>query len=297
MAAPWERMFARWASVRPNKTNRPSFTALEFNWAYLQLTILERRSAPVKYCRVVTQLILLMLFASAGRLMAQSTIFNIPTTDTVAKKKVYAEFDFLPQVPGTDSSRTYVYNPRLVVGAPGNVEIGVNFPTYNTRSSGNSTTNAYIQPNAKWKFFENEKLGIATAAGAIMNLPLNNRDGQDSWGLLYALFSKKIKTGNYGPRFHAGPFGVVSADQTKASFSGRRAGVILGYEQPVSKRISVVADWFSGKNSIGYFTPGISITLPKSGLLNAGYSIGNDSWENSNASRNRYVFLYYGVTF
>jgi len=26
-------------------------------------------------------------------------------------------------------------------------------------------------------------------------------------------------------------------------------------------------------------------------------SIGNDSWERSNATRNRYVFLYYGVTF
>ena len=29
----------------------------------------------------------------------------------------------------------------------------------------------------------------------------------------------------------------------------------------------------------------------------AGYSIGNDSWQNSNATKNRYVFLYYGVTF
>ena len=58
-----------------------------------------------------------------------------------------------------------------------------------------------------------------------------------------------------------------------------------------------MADWYSGKNYYGYFTPGISISLPKSGLFNAGYSIGNDSWANSNATKNRYVFLYYGVTF
>jgi hypothetical protein len=73
--------------------------------------------------------------------------------------------------------------------------------------------------------------------------------------------------------------------------------VILGYEQPLSKKISFVADWYSGKNYYGYFTPGLSITLPGNGLFNAGYSIGNDSWANSNATKNRYVFLYYGITF
>jgi len=58
-----------------------------------------------------------------------------------------------------------------------------------------------------------------------------------------------------------------------------------------------VADWYSGKNYYGYFTPGISITLPKSSLFNAGYSIGNDSWQNSDQTKNRYVFVYYGITF
>jgi hypothetical protein len=253
----------------------------------------------VKKYRILMQLLFLMLFAFSGLSMAQSTLFNIPTTDTVAKGKAYAEFDFLAQVPGADSSRTYLYNPRLVIGAPGNIEVGVNFPTFNTRSSSSSATNGYIQPNAKWRFYSNDKAGVAMAVGGILNTALNNRDAQDSWGLLYALFSKKIKTGDYGPRFHAGPYGVVSADEdtNKGPFVGRRTGVILGYEQPVSKKISFVADWFSGKNSVGYFTPGISITLPKNGLLNAGYSIGNDSWENENATRNRYVFVYYGVTF
>jgi hypothetical protein len=32
-------------------------------------------------------------------------------------------------------------------------------------------------------------------------------------------------------------------------------------------------------------------------LFNAGYSIGNDSWRDSNATKNRYLFLYYGITF
>ena len=50
---------------------------------------------------------------------------------------------------------------------------------------------------------------------------------------------------------------------------------------------------FSGKNGLGYFTPGISFTLPHSGLLNIGYSFGNDSFGDSNATKNRYLFIYY----
>jgi hypothetical protein len=255
----------------------------------------------VKKYRIGTQLLFLILVAFSGALKAQSTIFNIPTTDTVSKGKGYFEFDFMPQVPGAEHARTYIYNPRLVVGAPQNFEFGVNFPTFNTRSSGGATTNGYIQPNLKWRFYTNEENGIAAASGVLWNIPLNNRNGQDSWGMLYGLVSKKVKAGDYGPRFHGGAYGIVSANQDYASgpvsFSGPRAGAILGYEQPVSKKINIVADWFSGKNGIGYLTPGISITLPKSGLLNAGYCIGNDSWADSNATRNRYLFFYYGITF
>jgi hypothetical protein len=255
----------------------------------------------LKNFEVFTSLLILITILFCGQAMAQSTIFNIPTTDTVMKKKVYAEFDFMPQVPGGVDSRTYMYNPRLVVGAPGNLEFGVNFPTYNTRASGVSTTNGYIQPNAKWKFYNNDNAGVAMAVGGLLNAPLNNRSGQDRWGLIYGLIGKKIKTGDYGPRFHAGAYGVVSANQDlkegPVSFIGPRAGAILGYEQPVQKKISVVADWFSGKNGLGYFTPGVSLTLPKNGLLNVGYSIGNDSWKDGNASKNRYLFIYYGITF
>jgi hypothetical protein len=237
-----------------------------------------------------------MMISFCSHALAQSTIFNIPTTDTVAKGKVYAEFDFIPQIPAPDGSRWYLYNPRLVVGAPHNFEFGVNFPIYDLSASHDSFTNAYIQPNAKWKFYDNDKSGIALAVGGVINTPLNHRDGQDSWGYVYGLISKKVKTGDYGPRFHGGAYGVISNDDC-AGFCGTRAGAILGYEQPVSKKISIVADWFSQKNTLGYFTPGISITVPGNGLLNVGYMIGNDSWKDSNATKNRYLMVYYGVTF
>jgi len=241
--------------------------------------------------------LLFVLVAQSAR--AQSTIFNIPSTDTVDKGKGYFEFDFLPQAPGPDTgARIVIYNPRFIAGLPHDAEVGVNIPIYHN-SDWNPSSLSYFQPNLKWKYYKNDAMGVAATAGVVANVPLNSRDAQLAWAYVYGNFSKKVKAGNYGPRITGGPYGVIAKqdDPVKVGFLGTRGGVLLGYEQPLSGKVSFVVDWFSGKNSIGYFTPGISITLPHSGLFNAGYSIGNDSWENSNATKNRYVFLYYGVTF
>jgi hypothetical protein len=234
----------------------------------------------------------LILFAQNAT--AQSTIFNIPSTDTVDKGKVYFEFDWLPQAPGADTvGITSIYNPRLVVGLGHDVEAGLNFPIYHYDAS--PSTYAYIQPDLKWKFFKNDDMGLAIAAGFVVNTPLNEGHGQGTWSYIYGNFSKKWKD---GPRITFGGYGVVAdQDSGKTTFVGTKGGVLLGYEQPLGGPVSFVADWFSSKNSIGYFTPGISVTLSHSGLLNIGYSIGNDSWEDSNATKNRYLFVYYGVTF
>jgi hypothetical protein len=230
----------------------------------------------------------LCLAASA---MAQSTIFNIPTTDTAAPRAVYFEFDYLIQAPkfeGVDA--TQVFAPRLVVGVAPNVEAGVNIFNYKYDTAGNF---AYFQPNVKWKFYNNDDQGLATAVGAILYTPLNKRTGQDTYGLVYANFSKKVKTSAYGPRFTFGPYGIVGAED---SYIGTKGGAIVGYEQPIHAKASIVADWFSGVSGFGYFTPGVSITLPAASLLNIGYALGNDSYKEP-SNKNRFFFVYYGITF
>ena len=233
--------------------------------------------------------LVVILFALSGRqAIAQSTLFNIPSTDTVSAKKVYAEFDFFAQMPKTSGSdRLYVYAPRVVVGVPGNFEAGVNIAAFHTKTS----TQSYFQPNVKWKFASNDESGVAASAGTIYYKAINNRTAVDSFGIVYGNFSKKVKTGDYGPRFTGGPYTVYSGGSV---WAGQKSGVILGYEQPVHPKVTILADWFSGKNFFGYLTPGVSFTLPHSSLLNVGYSIGNDSYDGNN---NRLLFIYYGVTF
>jgi hypothetical protein len=71
--------------------------------------VLRKRAGCFKYLLVLAAIVALEQAATA-----QSTIFNIPATDTVAKGKAYFEFDFLPQIPATQGvPRSYIYIPRL----------------------------------------------------------------------------------------------------------------------------------------------------------------------------------------
>jgi hypothetical protein len=147
------------------------------------------------------------------------------------------------------------------------------------------STQSYFQPNFKWRFAANDDKGVAGSMGTILYTPMNNRDGVDTFGIVYGNVSKKVM-GDYGPRFTIGPYGVYSA----ADGFGTKGGVIAGYEQPLGPKVSFVTDWISGKNGLGYVTPGFSFILPRNGLLNVGYSVGNFGYHN------RSLFIYYGVT-
>jgi hypothetical protein len=232
-------------------------------------------------------LIALAVACSAQSALAQSTLFNIPTTDTVAKGKVYLEFDFQAQLPKpAGADRQYTIDPRVVAGPGGNVEIGANVEGFRTPP----ITSTRLEPNIKWKFVHDNNNGLAAAAGSILYVPLNHRDTMNTFALVYGNFSKKLNPGNNGPRFTAGTYGVV----TNGTWVGPKAGALVGYEQPIQSKITFVADWFSGKNFFGYFTPGFSIKLPANSVFNAGYSLGNNSYHGND---NRFLFLYYGITF
>jgi hypothetical protein len=228
-------------------------------------------------------ILFLFIICSDQLVSAQSTIFNIPTTDVVSPKKTYLEFDFISHLDDHEDGGFQTYVPRAVFGLGGNIEAGVNVAFTDALAPDQPVE---LQPNIKWQFLNDEESGIAAATGAILYAPIANRTGTDSFGFLYALASKKVKH-TYGPRFHAGGYGLVD----RANGNGSEGGAILGYEQPVHAKVNLVADWFSGKNRFGYVTPGVSIALPRSSLLNIGYSIGNQG------RRNNALFVYYGITF
>lgn len=215
--------------------------------------------------------------------VAQSTLFNIPSTDVVAEKKTYLEFDFISHLESHRNGGFQSYLPRAVFGLGKNVEAGVNVSFTDALAPEQPVE---LQPNVKWRFYNNEDKGVAVAAGGILYAPVANRTGTDTFGLIYTTTSKKVKAA-YGPRLTGGAYALVG----RADGAGTKAGAIIGYEQPLHAKVSFVADWFSGKNRFGYVTPGLSFTVSKNSLFYAGYSIGNQGRKNNG------LFLYYGITF
>jgi hypothetical protein len=214
---------------------------------------------------------------------AQSTLFNIPSTDVVAERHIYLEFDFVSHLEPHDDGGFQAYVPRAVCGAGKRVEVGVNVAFLDAETPDQPVE---LQPNVKYQFYSNEDNGVSAAAGGILYTPVANRAGVDTFGLLYTVVSKKVK-GSYGPRLTGGGYGLVG----RANGNGSEGGAIVGYEQPLHRKVSFVADWLSGRNRFGYVTPGLSFALPRGSALYAGYSIGNVG------RKNNALFVYYGITF
>lgn len=236
----------------------------------------------MKKFALTLSLFLVAAVLQSGAALAQSTIFNIPSTDVVAKKKTYFEFDFISHLESDKNGGFQTYVPRVVVGLGHGVEAGVNVAA----TSSIAPTTVFLQPNLKWQFYANEKAGTAVTMGAIAYTPLKDRKLYDTFGLFYGNASKKV-SGKYGPRLTVGGYGLAGLSATGID----KGGAMVGYEQPLSGKVSFVADWFSGNNGFGYATPGFSFALPKNSLLNVGYSVGNYGKKNNG------LFLYYGITF
>lgn len=224
-----------------------------------------------------------IIFIGTQTAFAQSTIWNIPSTDVVAPGDIYFEFDFLTHPESHNDGGFQAYVPRAVVGVAKGVEVGVNVSFLDNATSDQAV---YASPNIKWQFYNGEENGVAASVGGLLYTPIANRGGADTFGLIYTTVSKKV-SGNYGPRLTGGAYGLPGL----ADGAGTKGGAILGYEQPLHAKVSFVNDWLSGKNAFGYVTTGLSFTLPKRSLLNVGYSIGNQG------AGNNAIFIYFGKTF
>ncbi len=235
--------------------------------------------------KLVLAFVVLSMAAVSHRTAAQSTILNTPSTDVVAPKKVYVEMDFISNYAWQrdDNSKYANYSPRVVVGVARNVEAGVNVSFTQVPGGGEPIE---LQPNAKWQFYQNEKAGVAASVGCIGYLPITHRAGTDSLVQCYSVVSKKV-SGDLGPRFHGGGYALIGASKAERT----KAGAILAYEQPFSKRTGLLLDWLSGDNRFGSASPGLYILLPHNSSLSGGYTIANHG-RGKNA-----FFLYYGTQF
>lgn len=213
-----------------------------------------RRSGRLRLAAAIA--FLAMTAGSAAR--AQQTIFNVPSADVLDKGKFYLESDVLwrPQEPNFA-----LFTERGVYGFGANIEAGVNFGGFLT--PGRSVP--YATPNIKWQPWHNETLAFTTGAFGLFYLR-GSKDGNPAV-LWYGEASYKLPTNT---RVTAGGYWASSG----YAASDPQAGALVGFEQKINDHLNIIADWISGDNGIGYFTPGVSVPLGP-WTIYLGYSLKN----------------------
>ncbi len=201
---------------------------------------------------------LVFFSALAAPAIAQQTIFNVPSADVLDQGKTYLETDALgrPQDPSFG-----FFTMRGVYGFGSNIEAGANFGGF--AASGRSVPFATV--NIKWQPWHNDNLAFTTGAFGLFYLR-GSRDG-DPAALWYGEASYKLPTNT---RLTAGGYWASSG----YAAPDPQAGAMLGFEQKINDHLNLIADWFSGDNALGYFTPGVSVPLGN-WTIYAGYSIKN----------------------
>jgi hypothetical protein len=197
---------------------------------------------------------------------AQQTIFNVPSADVLDRGKVYVELDASFKTSNQDALRKFSsFVPRIVIGTGGDVEVGLNV-IGNLQPGADATT---LVPAVKWKFYQDKKKNLAFFAGNNLYIPARNK----TYNIGSYTYAAAAKTINQKTRLTAGAY-VYSKNVVAPNAA--RGGGQFGIEQTINRKITIAADWITGRHSNGYFTPGVSYKPAPKVTAYFAYSIGND---------------------
>ena len=245
-----------------------------------------RARVKLKLTNGVVALVSITAYGAFIQARAQQTIFNVPSSDVLPKARVYGELD-VTWKPNQDRAnvvqRFSSFVPRVVFGAGGDVEVGLNL-NGNIQPGPDSTT---LSPIIKWRVYNGKDNGWSLIVGDHLFFPVRNQ-AYDAGNYVYAQVSKTFNGGR--TRLTAGGYDF-SANVVAAN--ANRGGGQFGFEQAVNSKFTVQADWFTGKHASGYFTPGFYVKPHPKVTLYGGYSIGN-----ANAHKgNHFFYTAIGINF
>ena len=214
------------------------------------------------------------LAAAPAQSLAQQTLFNIPSADVLDKGKIYLEEDSLwrPQDP-----HVAVFTMRGVYGFGCGIEAGINVGGF--VAPGRSTPAGIVA--IKWQPVRVGAFALTAGAHGLFFLR-GSRDG-DPAGHFYTEGSYSLPTQT---RITAG--GWVATARYAGPLDTR--GGQFAVEQKVNGHLNVNADWYTGRNGLGYFSPGV-VSAWGPWTIYAAYSFKNGD------SKGNAVLIELGVTF
>jgi hypothetical protein len=199
-------------------------------------------------------------------LHAQQTVFDVPSADILDKGKVYGELDGAAR----PANPAATFTPRVVFGLGGNIEAGVNFDGMNTATP----FEFVLSPTIKWRLWRNEASGWSFIVGDDLFFPATHRT-YDSGNYAYAFSSKTWK---HGTRIGLGGYDFTRHVVAEAN----RAGGQFTVEQPLTSRVTLAAEWYTGSHASGYVNPGAIFKVTSKLTLYTAYQIGNSGVTSGN---------------
>lgn len=200
----------------------------------------------------------LVLFAASGT-YGQQTVFDVPSPDVLDKGKVYFELD--GTVRPVDFLSTFT--PRVVVGLGHQIEVGVNLNGLSAPGIGQLE----ISPTVKWRIWDQQSSGWLLYIGDDIFFPVRERT-YNAGNYFYACFAKEWR--------HGTRIGFGGYDFTRnVVATSNRAGGQFTFEQRVSNRATLAAEWYTGNQANGYVNPGAIVKLSPKLTLYVAYQIGN----------------------
>jgi hypothetical protein len=195
----------------------------------------------------------------------QQTIFNVPSADVLGAGKTYVEEDNLWQ-PG-DPEATF-FTVRGVVGLGESLEGGVNVGGFTAAGRSVPTATTAL----KWQPLHGQTWALTTGVHGLFFL----RGAGDGTPAAHA-YAHVAWSPSASLRLTAGAWYATSGYAAR----GVARGALAGFELHLSSRLVAQADWYSGKNGLGYFTPGVAWSFGN-WVVYAAYSLKNgDSHSNA----------------
>jgi hypothetical protein len=186
-------------------------------------------------------------------------VFDVPSADVLDSGKVYGELDGTVRTADTLAT----FTPRVVVGIGHGIEIGVNFDGLSVPG----LSELEISPTVKWQIWKGKDSGWSFYVGDDVFFPVRERT-YDAGNYAYASFAKVWK---HGTRIGIGGFDFTRNVVANAN----RAGGQFTFEQEINGRLTLAAEWYTGKQAAGYVNPGAIVKLNSKFTLYAAYQIGN----------------------
>lgn len=210
--------------------------------------------------------ILFAYFTACTASIAQQTVFNVPSADVTEKGALFlqTESQFRPYNPGA----FWLGTNYSAYGIGHNTELDATLYNVQSPSSHNISLGLGFKtamPITKLnERFPKQEFKFTVGSEVLVGL-----EGNGVGNLTYAHLSGRL------PKTRTRITSGISIG-TKQIYGRNTVAYIMAVEQPVTKKLNIIADWHSGdEHYAGFLIAGVSYKLPKETSLYLGYQIPN----------------------